>query len=404
MNVRAIDNDYTLIYAYDRTASKGAFILYEHSTGVTKYFYTPQYAQVMDMEIKNENVYFCGNTIAYTAFVGQFDIFGCFAGTSPLKYGLTPITTSPYEVVMNTATRMTVMESNGDIHILAIGDATHNYTEPTPYVASTLFSAVLQGASWNFHVDYQKAHQYYYTDIDCSDNYVVYTGTDVNDYAYFFVCGHIPNFFSSPSYPWSFALNTQVEGHQLLLKAMNGDRFAIASLPLAGNWVELVNLPVPVPATLTRYSTLASTSTPYAPGFWNLHEIRHNDVFDHPILLGKMALPPNDVFGTWVTEFDWTGTTYSHSNSRGINFSSLDGVGSTTNYVATDNLISNLSLGKEDLFVYISQCFYCQSVSTTQATFVYGTDNINHDPCQNTSPNVNLFPEIKKLDPQNICE
>lgn len=152
--VRDVDDDHTLIYSHNKSTLQGSFILYEHTTGNAQYFNIPKKLQVMDMEINGAYVYFCGNEGSNHAFVGQFDIMGCFAGSAPFYYCIIP-TATPYMVEMNTATRMTTMEWGGMVYILGIGDATHNYTEPVPYTASTLFSAFMVSGNWNFSVDYQ---------------------------------------------------------------------------------------------------------------------------------------------------------------------------------------------------------------------------------------------------------
>lgn len=404
--VRAFDDDHTLIYTYDGITMKGFFILYRHSSGTTFYFETPSKIQVMDMEIDGDNVYFCGNESSNHAFVGQFDVLGCFYGTAQFYYCVIP-GALPYRVEMNTATKMTTMEYGGQKYILGLGDATHDYSDPTPYVASNLFSATMYpGGFWFFRVDYQKVCPYRYTDIDCSDNYVVVTAVDANDYVHILPCYHHPDFFYHNYFVYTgeFAIGGYVEDLQLLVKSMNGDRFTIAYVPKGRNWIDLVDLTIPLPSTLIRYSTQPSISTPYLPGYWKIYELRHNNVTDYPLLLGKMALPPYDIYDTWVTEFDWGGTSVSQNNMLRKNFISLDGVSGFQNYVVTD-LVSPLSLGKENLPIPGTQCFNYRSVAISSVSFVPEMVFLsNHYPCNEYNPTTLFTPEILPLEPKTICE
>ena len=400
--VRAFDDDHTLIYSHNKTSSQGSFILYEHSSGNAQYFDIPKDLQVMDMEINDGTVYFCGNESSNQAFVGQFDIMGRFAGTASFNYCIIPLA-YPYKVTMNTATRMTIMKFGSLVYILGIGDATHDYTEPVPYIASTLFSAATTSSGCLFYVDYQKAHHYIYTDIDCSDNYVAFTGVDANDMAHIFVTGQAPAFFSSPYYPVAYNLSMQVEDFQLLLKAMNGDRFTVAYIPKRGNWVDLVDVPLPMPSTLNRYSTQASSSTPYAPGLWKIHELRYNNISNHPLLLGMMSLPPHDVFDNWITEFDF-GNTLSQTNLWGLKFSSLDGVSGTMNYVVTDEQLVSLFLGKESFTLPSSSCFIQKNVTILPSTITPIIDESDHRESQYYENYETSWPDIIYLETITICE
>ena len=400
--VRAVDDDCSLIYAFDKTVSQGLFILHVHSSGSAQFFYIPQKLEVMDMEINGGSVYFCGNECSNHAFVGQFDIPGRFAGTAPFQYCLIPLAT-PYDVEMNTATRMTTMKLGSLVYILGIGDATHDYTEPVPYIASTLFSAAMAPSVCLFYVDYQKAHHYIYTDIDCSDNYVAFTGIDSNSDAHIFITGQAPAFFSSPYYPVAYNLGIPVEDYQLLLKAKNGDKFTVVCLPQWRTRVDLMEVPVPMPTFLTLYSTQNSSSSSYMSDHWVLHELRHDDVSDHPLLLGMMALPPHDVFGNWITEFDW-GNTLSQTNPWGLNFCSLDGVSGTMNYVVTDEQIVNISLGKESFILPSTSCFIQKNVTILQSRIYPIIDESDHRESQCNDYYDSSWPEIYNIETITICE
>lgn len=401
--VRAVNDENTLIYAFDQNVGQGTFILYEHPSGSAQYFYIPKNLQVMDMEINGGTVYLCGNESTNVAFVGQFDIFGCFAGTDPFNYCIVP-EASRYRVQMNTATKMTTMTYGGFVYILALGDATHYYTEPIPYVATNLFSAVFfPPVDWHFRIDYQKAHHYIFTDIDCSDNNVAFTGVDANSDAHIFITGQAPAFFSSPYYPVAYNLGIPVENYQLLLKAKNYDKFTVACLSQGRNRVDLLEVPVPMPTSLILYSTQGSSSSSYVSDHWVLHELRHDDISDHPLLLGMMALPPHDVFGNWITEFDW-GNTLSQTNPWGLEFCSLDGVSGTMNYVVTDEQIVNLSLGKESFILPSTSCFVQKNVTILQSTIYPIIDESDHRESQENKNTDSFWPNIYYLEAITICD
>lgn len=405
--VRSIDDERTLIYTFDNMTQQGTFIYYEHPFGTVLYFDIPKGLNVMDMEINGPNVYFCGNKTSYQAFVGQFNIMGCFFGTDDFYYCTIPQTTV-MPVEMKTATRMTTMVDGSDVYILGIGDAEHSYTEIPPYMASTLFSAKLTitptGGTWTFCVDYQKVRPYTYIDIDCSDNYVVFTATDANDKAYFFVGQHRECFFFNYPNVVAYSIGAQVEKRQLFVKAMNGDHYTLAFVPQGRNWISLVDIPtIPIPTTLNLYSTLPSVSTPYTPYLWEIHDLRHNKITDHPLLLGRMAMPPYDVFDTWVTDFDWGGNTVAQNNILGRNFTSIDGVTGTSNYVVTAPT-TPLSLGKEQIPIPKTPCFIEKPVSINTLSFSPEEAFSNHDESKISWPTDCFKPKILSQESESACE
>lgn len=114
-------------------------------------------------------------------------------------------------------------------------------------------------------------------------------------------------------------------------------------------------------------------------------------------------MPPYDVFDTWVTDFDWGGNTVAQNNILGRNFTSIDGVTGTSNYVVTAPT-TPLSLGKEQIPIPKTPCFIEKPVSINTLSFSPEEAFSNHDESKISWPTDCFKPKILSQESESACE
>lgn len=401
--VRSVDMDYSLIYVEDNNPH---IDLYDHVNRNMLEFLLPSGVIVTDMEVYSGTAYFCAMAYGAIPVVGQFDIMGVFYGGDVVHY--CPVRAwcniVGYPLRLENVSRMTVYDDGSDVYIAGVGEALHNYTEPIPYVASTLFSATLRGSMWDLCVDYNKEHRYRYVDIDCTDNYVGVAAVDEHDSAWM-MCYYWDNAcFFMPL--WKHNLGGKVEAEKIRVTGMSNDRFTLAYQPQGEERVEFVQFPTPFNPPLQKTSTLLSGNPNYTD--WKLHDLRYSTVSDQVLLVGEMALPPTDIFDNWVLGYDWSGAfrAWWMALTGGLAYSIDEHIG-TSLFIATalSSLNGGAQFAAEDILS--PQAPWCvEEHQVYDAPLSVDTQGYNsiHDEAECGFQDNDFYPEIIKMDVMEICK
>lgn len=183
-------------------------------------------------------------------------------------------------VLVTDATKMTLYDDGSDVYIFAVGMGLHDYTEPSPYSASVMFSAKMNFPflTWDFCVNYNKDKTYFYTDIDCSDHYVAVTAVDGNMTGYVCISQKSQCFFADPVNMDTYYWGDRVENYQIRVTGMSDDRFTVAYQPESAEWINYVHVPLPLPSVFDVTSTAPLVTSPYGQDPWSLATGNGQDV------------------------------------------------------------------------------------------------------------------------------
>lgn len=401
--VRSVDQDNSLVFTYD--GSIGYFVLYDHTNNLAYQFNTQYNVRVTDMEVYNGSAYFCamasmGGTLY--PMVGQFDIMGVFYGGDVVHYRLLNFWTLGYPVYITKVSRMTVYDDNDTVRILAVGDGVHAYTEPTPYLASTLFSAALNGTTWDLCMDYSKEHRYRFVDIDCTDAFVGVAAIDENDSALLMKWKYENKcfFFGLDKYN----LGGKVEEDKIRITGMSGDRFTVAYQPQAEERVVFVQAPEPIISPIQTSSTYPSGSSAFPD--WTLLDLRYSEFTDQVLLVGEMALPPDDIFDHWVLGYEWPGGTFrSWAAPVFGRLNSVDEHRGSNLFLATGLYSgSDLMFSSEDIAAPWLNCMKEHPVNDNQVWEDTKEWDTNHDKTECGPLDQTIFPLVEEVEYKIICE
>ena len=403
--VRSVDQDNSLIYSQD--GSGEYMVLYDHLNHQAFQFAFPSNVQITDMEVYKGWAYFCAMAYGAIPVVGQFDIMGVFYGGDVVHYcPITGWTLPPFLLHLTSVSRMTVYDDGGVVRILAVGEGTHYYTEPNPYLASTMFSAALAGGAWILCMDYSKEHRYRFVDIDCTNNLVGVAAIDENDSALLMKWKYQDKcfFFGLDKYN----LGGRVEEDKIRITGMSGDRFTVAYQPQGEERVVFVQAPEPiVPPLLTSSTDMSGTSV--FPD-WSLLDLRYSEYTDQVLLVGEMALPPDDVFGHWVLAYDWpSGTFRSWTLPTAPDLlSSVDGNAWSPYFVATGDKLGGsgeLLFAAEDIAApQVPKCIEEHPVNDNPVWKDTEEWDTNHDKTDYPSQDQTFTPVIEDVKYGNACE
>ena len=128
---------------------------------------------VMDFEIDNDAVYYCG-VVGTQVLVGWFDIPTAFAGSSPVYFGyLPPMTCTQYTGTdyFTGVRKIELMATPGGLHLLVVGEGycTSDPTHVNRFVADVYYD----GYSWKVEATQEHSGIAYYDDVAVTDNYVI---------------------------------------------------------------------------------------------------------------------------------------------------------------------------------------------------------------------------------------
>ena len=407
--VRSVDAENTLIYTDDGYSKH--FVLYDHANGQVYSIPVHSDAIIKDFEVYNGWAYFCGQMFYNYALVGQFEITDVFFNGGPVYYEPMALFCETIgngmPVMVTDAWKMTLYDNGNMVYIFAVGMGLHNYTEPTPYSASVLFSAGLDlnTLDWDFCVNYSKDKTFYYTDIDCTDNYVAVTA--VGDTGMGHVCINVkgdPCFANEPEWMLTYYWGDSVEDDHIRITGMSGDRFTVAYQPRGESRVVFVQVPLPLPSMFQATSTLPSQNWPYGAVPWELIELRYSEAADKVLLVGEMAMPSNDQFNSWIVDYDWSPavgawdmTQYGYPNS-------VDSHRGSSRFMATAGM-GDLIFAVEDILTSpVPVCMEWHDVDYTDHVYLYKDWYVNPDEQRCPLHTILIdYPEVEIVNREELC-
>ena len=140
---------------------------------------SPIPADVTDMEIVGDTVYFCANYMG-NIYYGFFDIYSTFFGFASINVYEIPF--HPYDVIGGNTlysdislSKLEVYRSNANnIHIFMIADVIFNNPLTTDY--SVIMEAYYNGAVWDVRIESEPDRVYYFNDLTVTENYLWVVG------------------------------------------------------------------------------------------------------------------------------------------------------------------------------------------------------------------------------------
>lgn len=407
--VRSIDGENTLIYVEDGLNKN--FVLYDHANNQVYSFPVHQDAYIKDFEVYNGWAYFCGQVFNY-ALVGQFEIADVFFSGGPVYYKVMndlcynlDSTHLQAPVRVTDAWKMTLYDDGSQVNILAVGMGEHYYTEPIAYNASVMFSATLDpGLYWNFCVNYSKDKTFYYTDIDCTENFVGVTAIDGTGMGH--VCINKKGaacFFALPERMLTYYWSEQVEGTNMGITGMTGDRFTVAYQPSGVNRVEFVQVPLPLPSAFQATSTYPSVNFPYGTNPFNLIELRYSKMTNKALLVGQVSMPPNDQWKDWVVDYEWSPAVGAWDMTLYGQPTSVDGHQGSPRFIATAGG-NQLMFADENLIApVVPGCIKYHNVDYISNLYPFKEWYVNVDEQECRYMTDTFYPEVIELIKEEIC-
>ncbi len=164
---------------------KQSFLYVDRLGGMVYEAPSPYQIEVTDMEIYEENLYFCGRLLTATNinFVGFFEINDLFFGSQqvtilPIPYNpIDTVNSVPLqgEFVLSKIEVYKVPRSSSDeTHIYMIGDVSFNSSATTDY--SCILDMKNSGPSWSYDLVYEPDRVYYFNDLTVTDSFLVVVG------------------------------------------------------------------------------------------------------------------------------------------------------------------------------------------------------------------------------------
>lgn len=310
----------------------GAFALIDKAGLTVTLASVPSGARAYDFRVVDDSVFFCGSILLGMQdylLVGSFDINDVFTLGGSILYGVMsmPCTTQYGLSQVLKAWRMDTyrLGGKGRTHIVAVGAS---YMNGGQYDRTTMLDAYFDGTNWVMTYHEDKDGDEYFTDITCTDNYVVasamHSHPDSNG-CFIRVFHKTSPFVSYPVYT-----NQLIRVHRglptgkVLIESLGADSIAIAyyeSLNTsAGSTIQLFDLSsVPAMPTLLQSIYIQQASTPAVSSAWRLRDIKYSpsqrrltllQTQDHPVISTMVDaiseyelnnLPSLTCFVTWIS-------------------------------------------------------------------------------------------------------
>lgn len=171
--VRNIKDNYSIIYAFDNTASLGLFAL-DNGKDLLLYFHLLQKFIVNDFETDGKMVYFCGS---YNGFgvIGFFDWYDVFFNGGHVNYVPCMTASAGGYIVVREYTKMDFFFDGSDLVFALVGNSVIDQLNPLN--RTVISSAYMNPTSiWRFDHFYNKDGLITYTDIAALDDAVAVVG------------------------------------------------------------------------------------------------------------------------------------------------------------------------------------------------------------------------------------
>lgn len=306
--VRTVGEEHRLLYN-EPSSNQGFFIL---TDGIhARQFGLPYGMRVHDVEVwKDRTAYFCGEMNG-SGVVGFFDIEPAFNGGAPVHYGVTvgmfyDINCTNCDMTVTSIHRLALFNSGDTIAMAMVAEGYSSYIYGNAH-RTTVMSAFIDPSSgdWDFCAAYNKQNLLVFTDIACTDNYVVAAATDTNQSEC--LVKTYNKFSRFPHHATDYSAADKIDylspAGPVKVVAMDADYAALVqfnNVPGTNvHFVEFATNPghaVPFRPSLT---TSPVSTFPYSSA-WALNEVRYSRSNHLLYILGWMNIPASPSFYSWI--------------------------------------------------------------------------------------------------------